>query len=161
MRGRKPKPTEVKRMQGNPGKRPLNQDEPDPEKYKKVPPPPNFLDDVAKTEWRRIARILWPIGLVTKAERSALAAYCVAFSTFVYCNKMIADEGYIVLSENGFPMKSPWVTMKDKANEQMMKWLVEFGATPSARSRVKVKKKEKKNPLSDFLDKGREIRRVK
>lgn len=45
-RGRKPKPTAVKVLEGNPGKRSLNTAEPKPEK--KAPRCPSWLEDEAK-----------------------------------------------------------------------------------------------------------------
>lgn len=41
-RGRKPKPTAIKELEGNPGKRPLNANEPRPER--KAPRCPAWLD---------------------------------------------------------------------------------------------------------------------
>ena len=52
-RGRKPKPTALKVLEGNPGKRPLNLFEPTPED--KMPECPDWLEDEAKAEWDRLA----------------------------------------------------------------------------------------------------------
>ena len=53
-RGRKPTPTAVKELEGNPGKRPLNAKEPKP--AKKAPSCPKWLEPEAKKEWRRLAK---------------------------------------------------------------------------------------------------------
>ena len=45
-RGRKPTPTAIKELEGNPGKRPLNDAEPKPER--KAPPCPKGLEPEAK-----------------------------------------------------------------------------------------------------------------
>src|SRR5688572_21911457 len=50
MRGRKPKPTWLKIMTGNPGKRPLNDAEPQPEGL--LGEPPEWLTDAQKAAWR-------------------------------------------------------------------------------------------------------------
>ena len=50
-RGRKPTPTAIKELEGNPGKRPLNKNEPKP--TKKAPPCPKWLEPEAKKEWHR------------------------------------------------------------------------------------------------------------
>lgn len=53
-RGRKPKPTALKMLEGNPGGRPLNTKEPKPEK--KAPRCPSWLEDEAKKSgnvWRK------------------------------------------------------------------------------------------------------------
>lgn len=137
MRGRKPKPTVLKLMEGNPGKRPLNDREP-------VPPPeipecPEFLDAEAHAEWDRTSQVLAEMGLLTKADRSALAAYCVAYSRWVQAEAQVARYGTIVKSpQKGFPMKSPYLTVADQALETMRKLMVEFGLTPSSRSRIRV-----------------------
>ena len=49
--GRKPQPTALKVLKGNPGRRPLNEDEPKPEVL--LPRPPAHLSPVARREWRR------------------------------------------------------------------------------------------------------------
>ena len=59
-RGRKPKPTALKVLEGNPGKRPMNMNEP-------VPPKgtvkcPAWLEPEAKKEWKRLASSLEAMG---------------------------------------------------------------------------------------------------
>ena len=61
-RGRKPKPTAMKVLEGNPGKRPLNFAEPHSEK--KLPHGPEWLEDEAKAEWERLAVPLYNLGLL-------------------------------------------------------------------------------------------------
>ena len=50
VRGRKPKPTALKVLEGNPGHRPLNKKEPMPKG--KLPRCPEWLEDDAKKEWK-------------------------------------------------------------------------------------------------------------
>lgn len=58
MAGRKPKPTAVKKLEGNPGKRKLNTKEPVPAKG--MPTCPNWLLPEAKSEWKRLAELMNP-----------------------------------------------------------------------------------------------------
>lgn len=137
MRGRKPKPTVLKLIEGNPGKRPLNCGEPAPPVG--LPDCPEFLDAEARAEWKRVGPLLEGMGLVTLVDRAALAAYCVAYSRWVHAEAQVARFGTIVKSpEKGFPMKSPYLTVADQALESMRKFMVEFGLTPSSRSRIRV-----------------------
>jgi len=53
MRGRRPKPTRLKMLTGNPGKRPLNPNEPRPEAT--IPDAPAELSAGARAEWDRLA----------------------------------------------------------------------------------------------------------
>ena len=54
LRGPAPKPTAIKRLEGNPGKRKLNEAEPT--LTVGVPECPDYLDEVAKREWGRLNR---------------------------------------------------------------------------------------------------------
>ena len=115
----------------------LNDREPAPPP--EIPACPEFLDTAAREEWDRTSLILANMGLLTLADRSALAAYCVAYSRWVQAEQQVARFGTIVKSpEKGFPMKSPYLTVADQALETMRKLMVEFGLTPSSRSRIRV-----------------------
>jgi phage terminase small subunit len=77
--GRPPKPTALKILQGNPGKRPLNRAEPtleiaDPER-------PEHLDEVACQEWDRLVPVLKRMRVLTEADRIALGNLCQTYST--------------------------------------------------------------------------------
>lgn len=153
MRGRKPKPTVLKALAGNPGKRAVNRSEPSvPEG---VPDCPSFLDDEAKAEWFRVASILNQMGLLTRADRSALAAYCTCYSRWVAAEKEVRKYGPIVLSpKQKIPQKSPYLCVADQAMESMRKFMVEFGLTPSSRSRIKVMDSQAADEFDEFLGAG-------
>jgi P27 family predicted phage terminase small subunit len=137
MRGRKPKPTVLKLREGNPGKRKLNDREPAPPA--EIPDRPEMLSGVAAAEWDRTVVVLHEMGLLTQADRSALAAYCTAYARWVQAEEQVAKFGTIVKSpDKGFPMKSPYLTVADQALETMRKFMVEFGLTPSSRSRIRL-----------------------
>lgn len=137
MRGRKPKPTTLKLLDGNPGKRSLNDREPQPPSGEPELPPE--LDDEARAEWKRVITELRDMGLLYRADRAALTAYCVAWSRWRRAEAQVKKFGEIVKSpEKGFPMKSPYLTIADQSLETVRKFLVEFGLTPSSRSRIRL-----------------------
>ena len=76
MRGRKPKPTNLKILNGNPGKRPLNKKEPKPKVTPSGPYCPRWPESYAKDEWQRISKELKGLGLLTDIDVTAMAAYC-------------------------------------------------------------------------------------
>ncbi len=154
MRGRKPKPTALKLLEGNPGKRPVNDREP--VAPDGVPECPDYLDDVARSEWFHTSSVLKDMGLLSRADRAALAAYCVAYSRWVAAEAQVKKYGTIVKSPaKGFPMKSPYLTVADQAMESMRKFMVEFGLTPSSRSRIKVpNKSEAADEFDLFVEAG-------
>jgi P27 family predicted phage terminase small subunit len=83
--------------------------------------------------------VLKDMGLLSLADRTALAAYCTAYSRWVQAEEQVRKFGAIVKSpEKGFPMKSPYLVIADQALETMRKFMVEFGLTPSSRSRIRI-----------------------
>jgi P27 family predicted phage terminase small subunit len=132
--GRRPVPTTLKALRGNPGKRPLSDDEPRPEAT--LPAPPSHLSAEAKREWWRLGRQLKAIGLMTNIDRGALALYCQAWSRWLEAEKALKTYGVMVKSPNGFPMQSPYLAVANKAMEQIRTMLCEFGMSPSSRTRV-------------------------
>lgn len=140
--GPRPGPTKLKVLKGNPGKRALNEDEP--EIPPGMPDQPDFLNKDALEEWDRITSQLLTLGLLTKVDRVAISAYCQAYGRWASAERDILENGVIYVSpKTGFKMQSPMLAISNKAMEQMLKFLVEFGMTPSSRSRVTVDKKGK------------------
>lgn len=157
MRGRKPKPTELKRLQGNPGGRALNKHEPKP--ALEAPTAPSHLDAGAKREWRRIVPLLVKLRLLSKIDRAALAIYCQAVSRMEMAQKKIAEEGEVTTAPSGYPVQSPYLAIYNKAAEQVVKIAAEFGLTPSSRSRISVPGAESgPAPGEDELAKARSRR---
>lgn len=130
----KPKPTHLKLIMGNPGKRPINTREPKPKIG--IPALPDHLSAAAKVEWRRISKQLAEIGLLSEIDRAALAAYCQSWGRWVDAEHELAKHGTLVKSPNGYPMPSPYLSIANKAMRQMHSLLAEFGMTPSARTRL-------------------------
>jgi P27 family predicted phage terminase small subunit len=136
MVGRKPKPTALKVLDGNPGKRPINNAEP---RFTGTPTCPEHLDPVAKTEWERVSVELTATGLLTSVDRAALAAYCSAWSRWVQAEENIQKFGTVIKSpKSGFPIQNPYVGVANTALDQMRRFLTEFGMTPASRSRISV-----------------------
>jgi len=132
--GRKPKPTALKLLHGNPGKRPLNQNEPKPRP--RLPRAPAHLSDAARREWQRAGRFLLQLGLMTDLDVAALAAYCVAYGRWGEAEEALRTHGVLIKSPSGHPMQSPYLAVANRAMEQMRSLLSEFGMSPASRSRV-------------------------
>ena len=78
MAGREPKPTALKKLEGNPGKRKLNTMEPMPGKG--VPDCPKRLLSEAKMEWERLCVKLSEMGVLTEIDMAAFAACCQSYA---------------------------------------------------------------------------------
>jgi P27 family predicted phage terminase small subunit len=134
MRGRRPKPTRLKFLTGNPGKRPLNAAEPQPEIA--IPECPDELGPVAKREWDRLVGELTALRILTNLDRAALAAYCGAYAMWAEATQNIQKFGTMVKSPTGYPVQSPYVSIANRQAEIMMRIASEFGFTPASRSRI-------------------------
>lgn len=133
-RGRKPKPTAVKVLEGNPGKRQLNLCEPQPEK--KLPECPDWLEDEAKAEWNRLCKNLFELGLLTDLDMAAFASYCQAYARWKEAEEFITQHGSIVKTKTGYWQQVPQVSIAHSNQKIMMQAAAEFGLTPSSRSRI-------------------------
>jgi len=134
MRGRRPKPTRVKVLTGNPGKRPLNLNEPRPEPV--IPDCPVELGPAGRAEWDRLCNQLGALKLLTSLDRAALAAYCGAYALWAEATEAIQKYGAMVKSPSGYPIQSPYVSIANRQAEIMMRIASEFGFTPASRSRI-------------------------
>ena len=133
-RGRKPKPTALKVLEGNPGKRPLNEHEP-------VPPKaaircPAWLEPEAKKEWKRLAPALEAMGILTTVDISAFAGYCQAYARWKEAEEFISKHGSIFQTPSGYVQQVPQVSIAQQNLKIMQSFCSEFGLTPATRSRI-------------------------
>ena len=149
MRGRKPKPTNLKKIEGNPGKRKLNTREP---QHTGETTPPAHLTGVAKTEWRRLYSELKAMGLITRVDRASLAAYCQAYARWVKYELVLQEKGELYKTASGSITTSPALWIVNKALDQMHKFAVEFGFTPASRSRLTLPSEKQADSFDKLLD---------
>lgn len=141
-RGRKPTPTHLKLIKGNPGRRALNELEAKPNL--ELPTPPPELTDDAKVEWGRISEELYRVGLLSKIDRGALAACCQAYGRAMMAERALArmaaadpvTNGLLIKTTNGNAIQNPLIGTARRAWADYVRYANEFGMTPSARSRV-------------------------
>jgi P27 family predicted phage terminase small subunit len=150
MAGRRPIPTKLKLLRGNPGHRRLNPDEPKPRELSKAPPAPVFLGEIAKAEWRRRAREFVDLGMLTSADLGVLAGYCEAFGRFAEASEEFRRLGrpYTITTDKGFTVKHPLLGIIDAAEKTMRSFATEFGMTPAARPKVSISPKRSEEDLN-------------
>jgi P27 family predicted phage terminase small subunit len=146
-RGVRPEPTALKVMRGNPGRRPLNHDEPQPEIA--APTPPDILDELAVAEWHRVIGDLVANRLMTALDRAALANYCQAWSNWVQAEGKVRELGAVMVSSHGIPCPSPWASRANQERIAIRQFLAEFGMSPAARSGVRMSPSEPKDRLAE------------
>lgn len=135
--GANPKPTHLKILTGNPGKRPLPTLEPQP--VKASPDPPPDLTGEALAEWNRLAPELARLGLLTVIDRPFLVVLCEAWATYRLARDILARDGVLVKSaRDGSWTKNPAAQIARDQADLMMRYGSRFGLSPSDRVRLAV-----------------------
>jgi P27 family predicted phage terminase small subunit len=140
---RRPKPTSLRQLQGNPGKRPFNSLEPKPEIG--APKMPKWLTGAARKEWRAIVQELTRTGVLARVEYATLTGYCIAWAQVQEAQKEVERIGLVISVEvqdkdGSFHVtgtrKNPACTVLDCALKQLRAFSSELGLSPSSRSKV-------------------------
>ena len=151
--GRKPKPTALKKLEGNPGRRPLNRMEP-------MPPVvqlkcPNHLLPEAKKEWKRLAPVLMDLGLLTAADAVPFEGYCTAYARWLEAQDEINKHGSIYKDNEGKIRPNPFIAIANQQMREIKSFAAEFGLTPSTRSamiaNVMAAMKQNPDPMETIL----------
>ena len=132
MAGRRPKPTKLKELEGNPGHRPLPEDEWEPEAG--LPDKPRGLGVYGNRCWDRLSSHLEEI--ITEVDWIGFEMVCHAY------------QDWRVAEKENKPREV------DAAFKRLRAMLIEFGLTPAARTKVQAGKSKKKDALQDFLSRG-------
>ena len=143
--GRKPTPTNLKILHGNPGKRPLPVNEPKPAPL--APKCPRWLNKEAKKEWRRIAPQLERLGLLTELDMANLAGYCHSYAQMIEAQAYLAKHGlsYKIPQRDRdghvvgiYAQQWPEVSIVRQCKAEIVRYSSHFGMSPSERGRMSV-----------------------
>lgn len=148
--GRRPKPTALKVLQGNPGKRHLNLNEPVP-----VGPveKPIGLSTLAAAVWDEIAPVCVAMGTLTSADVQAFARLCELEVTARGASKQKDEPGFSLFllttmvdsagNEHVNVKIHPAIKLEGETSVKLRPYYDYFGMTPSGRARISVPKAEK------------------
>src|SRR6516162_4231399 len=144
-RGRKPTPTYLRVLQGNPQKRQLNENEPQPDISAAVPEPPEHLYGYAADEWRFMAPQLHPMRLLTQFDLKVFEAYCVSYCRWREAEDVLArirtgnpnTLGLVLKApKDGELIENPVVRISRRERFEMLRYASEFGFSPASRTRI-------------------------
>ena len=141
MRGRPPKPVVIRRLEGNPGKRPLPiVPQPAPGR----PETPDWLTQDALDLWNEHVGDLELLGILTKLDGPAFSVLCTWFSVF---KTSVIEYETSAASER----QSAFRRMRDSAKE-LRSWCAEFGLTPVSRTRLALRgHDDDDDPFADLV----------
>lgn len=143
--GRPRKPTALKKLAGNPGKRKLPEDEPEFASAHEVPAAPEWLEPEARVEWARLAPDLHGLGLLPSSSLQVFAGYCQAYAHWVQAEAWMRANGQTIVMRGRDGRvtgvrKAPQSRIANTEREQMRRFASEFGLTPSSSAGMSVPK---------------------
>jgi P27 family predicted phage terminase small subunit len=149
-RGRKPLPASVKRLAGNPGKRPIRPDLPAPAG---APPMPKRLmvEPVAVEKWNELTPILLNLGTLTQADGEALATLCEVYAATQACLLELRATGPVMRTDLGGVKPNPAGPLYRSLVALQASLMGEFGLTPSSRVRLGGKEEKPSDEVEDFF----------
>jgi P27 family predicted phage terminase small subunit len=131
-RGPQPEPTALKLERGNPGRRPLNTDEPVLAAASRAVPA--GLKGRARREWTRLVDELVSKGVLTVGDMHAFEEYCTLVGEVDSYEKMIRRVGRETAHRLGY------ANYLLKLRTQLRQQAAHVGLTPSSRSGIKAVK---------------------
>ncbi len=148
-RGPPPKPTAIRLLDGNPGKRPLNTREPRPRPG--VPRSPSDLNDEGKRVWRRLVAELRRMGVVATVDADALEGYVRTYLRWKAAERFLEEHGavYPIRDEQGrikCMAQFPQVAIARNLLLILKSYQQEFGLTPASRTRLQIPWPDERKP---------------
>jgi len=118
----------------------------------RVPRAPNTLHPAGKRKWKEICALLVEEELLTQWDLSALEMLCLEFERYLLCLADIEANGETFLTTNGYQVKRPSSTIRDKSFDRYTTLLRRFGGDVQSRAAMKrIRPREaKKNPFSEI-----------
>lgn len=150
--GRPPKPTKVKQLQGNPGKRALNKREPQPEGD--APRPPYGFKKrfpLAYDIWNQVVDAMEHTGVLTAADAAAVRLASHHYELAIKAVATLRQEGLTRLDENGIERKNPHLQIFRDNSRLFLQYADRMGWNPSARARLKTEPDAEQLSLADLL----------
>lgn len=132
--GRPPKPTALKVIAGTDQPCRMRDDEPKPkaDRIRK----PTGMSRKAHKYWNKIEPMLMDCRVLTNIDTVALAMLCTSIAEMFELQKQLDDTGMLIKGRGGIPVISPLFRALRAKQADVHKMLVEFGMTPSSRTRV-------------------------
>jgi P27 family predicted phage terminase small subunit len=130
-RGPKPTPMILRKLRGNPSRRPLPADEP--EGVGDLWAPPAWFEKEQRDQWH-YAIDHAPPGLLTGTDRETLAIWCVASVEYARAARKVWEMGHVVETKNGNAILNPHLSAMNRQALIILKAGGELGFSPAARA---------------------------
>lgn len=126
------KPTALKELAGNPGKRAINKTEPKPKLGLAAP---IGMTPRAKTVWAKLSTSM-PLGVFTACDSFLLCAYCEAVSVHQTATAKITKGPAETTGSTGQVKVSPWFSTQADAARLIVQLGAKLGLDPVSRQNI-------------------------
>lgn len=162
MGGRPAIPTQMKVLKGT-QRADRRKNEPEFKEVVIPKPAPEYFDSFAKEEWARTITRIITTKVLTEADYPAFESYCIEHGRYIRLTREIEEEGEVIKvfkTDKKTAKKTvkktlvkifinPKCRLRKEAQEAFLKLAVQFGLTPSSRTKISVESK----PVEDAFDK--------
>lgn len=135
MRGRKPKPNEIKKRDGT-YRADRHGDAPPLPAAPQLVEPPAELEDEAKEFWREAVPTLHEAGLLSRVDKPALEMLATQYARAKQAGRVVAEQGLLALGSAGQFRIHPAVIAEREATTQFLRLAEQYALTPVARTRL-------------------------
>ena len=130
----------------------MPQNEPKPAASERVPYAPRHLNEKAAAHWRREAKKLHAVGLLTDVDLLLFEMMCVSLATGDEAMESVVKHGLLIKTTNGNVIQNPMMGIANRAYDRAMKIALEFGMTPSSRTKFDVGDHAGANDINPYAE---------
>ena len=99
-----------------------------------IPKCPNGMTPAARKHWRRLAHVLAQAGIINQIDGLSLRLLAESIDLYETASVKITANSLVIKTSNGNPIMNPFLAIRNRAWEQIVKLAGSFGLTPADRN---------------------------
>ena len=149
-------PTAIQDAKGAFKKNPSRRNNAEPRPKRGYPVMPDILatDQEAAKKWIEICKLLDDMGVLSVADLSVLANFCVCWSRWLWLAEATKEGNCVEYDSNGNSRVRAEAKEFNTQSDRMIKLMAELGLTPSSRTKVKVLEVKQEDAFLEWLGAG-------
>ncbi len=179
-RGRKPKHPDLRVIEGNRGKRPINMNIPRPPSSR--PPCPAWLQPEALKAWKYLCEQLEKMGIIGTSDQAVMVCYCLDWEIMILASRRMQEiatdrdrkaadaaeragkepspgrmklgdwsDAMLATTGGGNVINNPLLGIANAARERLCKWASMLGLSPTDRAKLTIEAPKGKTLREELL----------
>ena len=100
----------------------------------RIPKCPKGMSTIARKHWRRLAKLLDRAGIIGEIDGLSLRLLAESIDLYLTATEKMAQHGLVAKTTGGNVIQNPFLAIRNRAFEQIVKLAGSFGLTPEARN---------------------------